>query len=226
LPDLPLPDGAQDVVSYPGYTSFTTTTSVSDIAAFYQQHVPATGFQAAGQPQVGQNMAYLEFTKGSQTIDVLISGGTAITVEVSLFANNAAQGSVVTDTPESAATEVNTPAETSTPAPTLDIASLKLPPGLTIYPGATNLETSALDPSGTGVKYVTFHTSDTPDQVNNYYNQVLTHAGWQSTDQQTPTPDANGHRNFSWTTTGWIVTVTLDVNPQEGSQVMITWVKI
>jgi len=227
LPDLPLPDGAQDVVSYPGYTSFTTSASVSDTAAFYQQHVPATGFQATGEPQVGQEMAYLEFTQGSQTITVLISNETTTTVEISLFATEAAQaGAVATDTPGAAVTEGNPPAETATPAPTVDIASLSLPPGLTIYPGATDLQTTAADPSGAGIKYVTFHTSDTPDQVVAYYDQELTKTDWQTMDQQTPTPDANGQINFEWTIKGWLATLSLDIDPQGGSKVMLTWMKL
>ena len=227
LPDLPLPDGAQDIVNYPGYTSFTTSASVSDTADFYKQHVPATGFQAAGQPQVSQNVAYLAFIQGSQTITVLISAETTTTVEISLLANETVPlGPVATNTPGAAATEVNLPNETPTLVPTVDIASLNLPPGLTIYPGAIDLETSAVDPSGTGVKYVTFHTSDTPEQVFNYYNQKLTQAGWLTTDQQTPTPDANGHRNFGWMSNGWIVTVSPDVDPQGGCKVMVTWIKL
>ena len=123
-------------------------------------------------------------------------------------------------------TEVSQAGETPSPAGTPDVAALGLPAGLSIYPGATALETSAADPSGTGLKYVTFHTSDTPDQVRTYYNQELTQAGWQSIDQQPPTPDANGHLNYGWMTSGWLVTVTPDVDPQGGSQVMLTWMKL
>jgi hypothetical protein len=226
LPDLPLPDGAQDVINYPGYTAFTTSASVSDTARFYQQHVPATGFQAAGQPQVDQNGGYLTFTRGSQTITVLISAETTSMVEISLLASATVPTEPApTEPPGAATTQVNTPNESRTPMPTVDIASLNLPAGLTIYPGATDLEASTADPTGTGVKYVTFHTSDTPDQVSNYYTQMLAQAGWQSTDQQPPTPDANGQRSFGWMKNGWIVTVSLDVDPQGGSKVMVTWIK-
>jgi len=227
LPDLPLPDGAQDVISFPGYTSFTTSASVSDTAAFYQLNVPKAGFQATGEPQVGKITAYLEFTQDSQIISVLISGETTTTtVEIGLSVNNAAQpGTVATDTPGAAVTEGNTLEGTPTPASTVDISSLSLPSGLTIYPGATDLQTAAADPSGAGLKYVTFHTSATPDQVVTYYQQELTRAGWQSTDQQTPTPDAHGHINFTWLIKGWLVTLTPDIDPQGGAKVMLTWME-
>ncbi len=106
------------------------------------------------------------------------------------------------------------------------MALLGLPPGLSIYPGATNLDIAAADPSTSGLKYITFHTSATPEEIVAFYNQELIQSGWQRTDQQSPTPDANGHVNYGWMIKGWLVTLTPDADPQGGSKVMITWMKL
>lgn len=79
-----LPDAA-DVLNVPGLLSFTTTKSMTEATVFYQQKLPAVGWQLAGDPAIGDTEALLEFTQAGQQLSVIITtndGSTTVHIVV------------------------------------------------------------------------------------------------------------------------------------------------
>ncbi len=136
---------------------------------------------------------------------------------------------VITPLPATATPNPNDtaiPGPSPTPGPTVDVAALGLPQGLTIYPGATNLDTSGLKGSN-GMNSLTFKTKDTPDQVSSYYNKSLTQAGWSVNSGAANTPAPDGRQVWSWTNSAFtIVSMMVTNDPQGGSDVTVLWLKM
>jgi hypothetical protein len=114
----------------------------------------------------------------------------------------------------------------ATAAPTVDPASVKLPDGVPLYPGATVAELSpAEDPSGMGIQYVIFYTADSFDQVSVFYSQKVEPAGWAPLTLEA-TPDANGMRSLVWSK-GQVFLTVQAWPPVEGKiKVQISWMKL
>jgi hypothetical protein len=117
-------------------------------------------------------------------------------------------------------TETPNPNITPSPAPTADTSSLNLPKGLTIYPGATRLDTSGLTNGMGGSKYIMFYTSSNPTQVITYYQQTLGQAGWTENPSATPGP-TNGIG--MWSSGTFFLQVIIKVDPQTGTLVTLSW---
>ncbi len=66
-----LPD-ATDMVSMPGMMSYSTLTSVLDVATFYKDQLSALGAQIISEPSPSDQMAMLNITQGGQTFSVTI----------------------------------------------------------------------------------------------------------------------------------------------------------
>ncbi len=72
LPDVPLLEDARSTIKFPGYTSFESGMDLRDAADFYMNTLPDSGFAPAQEAQIGATTASLTYTKGLQTIDILI----------------------------------------------------------------------------------------------------------------------------------------------------------
>ena len=80
--DIPVMDGATDVVAIEGIIAYQTTYSVEEATAFYQTQMPAQGWTMDG----GGIPGMVSFTKGNRTAQVMImeaEGKTSVTVMVS-----------------------------------------------------------------------------------------------------------------------------------------------
>jgi hypothetical protein len=67
-----LPD-ASNVVEGPGILTFETSTSLKDAAAFYQKQLPDLGWKASGEPNITDVNALLIYTRGPETMSVVIA---------------------------------------------------------------------------------------------------------------------------------------------------------
>jgi hypothetical protein len=106
----------------------------------------------------------------------------------------------------------------------VDVAALNLPKGLTIYPGATNVDTSGIKGSS-GMNSLTFHTMDSSDQVTIYYNKQLNQAGWTTSSGPANTPGPGGRQVWSWTSSSLsVVSLMATDHPGGGTDVTITWI--
>ena len=94
LVDLPLPAGAAGVMQDPGLTTYTSTMSASDLAAFYTSTLTTAGWQAAGAPLVTSSQALLTYASGNQqlTVQVNAAGGIAQVLVSLQSAGQAAAG--------------------------------------------------------------------------------------------------------------------------------------
>jgi len=80
--DIPVMDGATDVVAIEGIIAYQTTDSVEEATAFYQTQMTAQGWTT----QEGGIPGMMSFTKGNRTAQVMImeaEGKTSVTVMVS-----------------------------------------------------------------------------------------------------------------------------------------------
>lgn len=67
----------------------------------------------------------------------------------------------------------------TTPSAPIDPASVEMPEGIPIYPNANGLEVPSIeDPTGMGLDYVIFYTSDSEQQVIDFYTQKADEGGW------------------------------------------------
>ena len=73
-----LPD-ATNVVSMPGVLTFDTSTSLADVAAFYQKQLPTLGWKLVGQPTMNDTSALMDFTQKNKTLKVIIIIRTGVT---------------------------------------------------------------------------------------------------------------------------------------------------
>jgi len=120
-----------------------------------------------------------------------------------------------------AVTETPNPNVTPTAAPTVDVSSIKLPKGLSIYPGATNLDTSGLTTGANGLANIIFYTPDPPDKVFTYYVQALAQAGWTTVAALPPTQ--SGNAAGTWNSGGQTVILVIKLDPQKGTMVTLSW---
>ena len=112
-----------------------------------------------------------------------------------------------------------------TAGPTLDLKSLQLPKGMSIYPGATDVNATAV--GGAGVKSLSFHTGDAIDKVMAYYNTQLTQAGWKILNGPANTPGPGGRQVWTWNnSTMSVVSINASADPKGGTVVTVTWMSV
>lgn len=75
--DAPLMPDAADVVRVPGLLIYTTATTPEQVAAFYQQEMPALGWESTADPTVSETETFLRFTRAGEEISVVLSPGAA-----------------------------------------------------------------------------------------------------------------------------------------------------
>ncbi|HZW03971.1 MAG TPA: hypothetical protein VFF68_08585, partial [Anaerolineaceae bacterium] len=105
------------------------------------------------------------------------------------------------------------------PAGPVDPAALELPEGISLYPGAADLEVS---PAGESMQYVVFYTPDAPTAVLEAYAQQAEAA--QYSNISLDLPNARGEYDGSWMKSGLILTVT--AYPGDRTKVMLAWMEM
>ena len=70
--DAPLPPDAHDVALLPGVTAFLTATAPVDVVAFYEQQLPAAGWQPDGDVMIGADGTVRAFVRGAETFVVFV----------------------------------------------------------------------------------------------------------------------------------------------------------
>lgn len=84
--DVPIMADAADTAEFPGYTSYTTPSSVQDVMAFYQEQVAALGGQSDNPPTIAVNTALFGFTLNGQAILLVVGlDDTGSTTTVNLY---------------------------------------------------------------------------------------------------------------------------------------------
>jgi len=73
LVDAPLMPAAQSVNQLPGLTIYSTTGSIADVLAFYQEQLPALGWKATGEPSLADTLGWVSFNKGDQQLTVIVT---------------------------------------------------------------------------------------------------------------------------------------------------------
>lgn len=83
--DAPLLADASNILKMPGLLTYDTSTSLADIAAFYQKEIPNMGWELTGEPTITDTTALLDFTQGDKTMAIIIiADDTGATVHVVL----------------------------------------------------------------------------------------------------------------------------------------------
>ncbi|GIK67466.1 MAG: hypothetical protein BroJett018_52600 [Chloroflexota bacterium] len=142
--DVPIMADAVDAVELPGYTSYTTPSSIQDAIAFYQEQVEALGGQSDNPPTIAENTALFGFTLNGQAILLVVgldeTGGTttvnlygmadptglAFAAEVPDLSGNAGTGDVPTvEVPAGVPTLPNTAGTTVCVPPLPDAANVQ-----------------------------------------------------------------------------------------------------
>lgn len=71
--DAPLLPDASNVVNVPSVLAYDTASSVADAAAFYRERMPGLGWASDRTPVIDATMAVLEFTKGDETLTIMVT---------------------------------------------------------------------------------------------------------------------------------------------------------
>ncbi|MGD0879810.1 MAG: hypothetical protein ABSA01_16920, partial [Anaerolineales bacterium] len=177
ITDIPIMDGATEVVQLPGFQNYVSSASLEQVAQFYQEKLTAAGWSLLPgvEPQGGKGtLEYIQPQKDGRgrfaVIQVDAENGQTLVVVQSSYTRKP----IVLDTtpvPGAApATEipVETPAaggQSGTPA-----VSASLPADLPQYPGAS--VTAKTD------SMMVLMTTDGPDKVSAYYSQAMVEAGY------------------------------------------------
>jgi hypothetical protein len=71
--DIPVMKDATEQNRIGDMLMYKTPTKLADVVKFYQTQMPAAGWQPAGEPQITDEYAQLEFTKGDQKAQVMLT---------------------------------------------------------------------------------------------------------------------------------------------------------
>jgi hypothetical protein len=223
LSDIPAMEDASDLTRLPGLLDYSTNATQNDIFAFYQDKLTAMGWQKDTEDGIGSDSASTTFIRSDSSVGLTVAVETEgssqrVTVMIPV------PGSTVAATPNPNVTP--TFGSTPTTGPVVDISSLHLPKGLTIYPGAINLDTSGLN-GANGMNTLTFYSKDSPDLVTSYYNKNLNQAGWTTRSGPASTPGPDGRQVWTWTSPSMaVVSVMVTVDPGSGTDVTVTWLSL
>lgn len=72
--DVPIMTGASNVLSLPRYAGFDTQSSIADVMSYYEEQLSGLGWDFT-EPFKGEDRAVVEFTKGDQVLNLLITPG-------------------------------------------------------------------------------------------------------------------------------------------------------
>jgi hypothetical protein len=168
--DIPVMADAKNVSRISGRMEYETASSAAQVVDFYYQNLPSLGWTTKQQEPTGELKlpVGLAFIKGDLSLSVNIDPMDAGGLDVTIVIYNPKEPAVA-GTP--AATM--TPAKTATPGvlPTVKKSESGLPEDVPLYPGAAGL-TKLTDQA------IEFETTDTPDQVDRYYQQQMPAQKW------------------------------------------------
>jgi hypothetical protein len=169
LTDVPVMPGAQSLIRVNGMTDFVTASTGRQVLDFYSQKLPPLGWKSDKELPAGDvPMPFtVSFTNGSRRISLHLSEAKPSGVDVTILLLGAV-GSPATTQPTAKPGRA-----TATPglAPTVPLSESGLPTDIPLYPGATGL-LKLTDQA------VEFQTSDTPDQVDQFYQQQMPAQKW------------------------------------------------
>ena len=83
--DIPVMKDATEKSSFGDMITYKTASKLADVAEFYKQQMPAKGWNLEGEPEVTDESASLNFTKGDQKAQIMLSvdqGKTQVVVNV------------------------------------------------------------------------------------------------------------------------------------------------
>jgi hypothetical protein len=83
--DLPVMKDATEKTSMGDMLTYKSPSKLADVVEFYQQQMPAAGWKAEGEPQITDQFAQLEFSKGGQKAQLVLSvesGQTSVLITV------------------------------------------------------------------------------------------------------------------------------------------------
>jgi len=80
--DAPLPPGSGEVTAMPGYQGFTTTSDQPSTLAFYQDQLPALGWEPVGEPSLSEDTSRLVYTRGEESLTIWIEGSAPTSVMI------------------------------------------------------------------------------------------------------------------------------------------------
>jgi hypothetical protein len=173
LSDIPAMPDAVDLERSSASMSFTTASSPSQVATFYDQKLLTLGWNSTAQ-QNQSPQKNLVYTRNQQTLMVsFFQDGSDLDVEI-MLTDPAYQYPTAETLPTETLQPGVTPSPPPTPqaTPTFDMAQSGLPQDVPLYPGASNIQAA----NGMGIS---FQTGDSLDQVAKFYTDALKSAGWQ-----------------------------------------------
>ncbi len=83
--DIPMMKDATEKNRFGDTTMYKSATKLADVVKFYQKEMIATGWEASGEPQISDEFAQLEFTKGDQQAEIMLTadkGATQVIINV------------------------------------------------------------------------------------------------------------------------------------------------
>jgi hypothetical protein len=83
--NAPLLPDATGVLRLPGLLSYSTPTSLAQVATFYQKQIPLLGWKPLGNPTITDAFVLLDYTQGTKTMTIIINaggGGTKVRIVV------------------------------------------------------------------------------------------------------------------------------------------------
>jgi len=207
--DLPALQDAAEMILQPGFQQYTTRASRTEVVEFYNEALPAQGWQALPGSRPGemdlaasvQTLAYTHDAPDGSTLLVILvdekDGSLRITV----------QSLTVTQEPQPNFTE---PADTpETPDTATDEPQASLPEDLPVYPGAAVINRTE--------SFLMLETSDSIEEVVLFYKDEMTGLEWTLDNEM----DQAGIIVQSWTKNDASLVITL-TESQGKVQIMIT----
>ncbi|MDR3578163.1 MAG: hypothetical protein P4L50_30215 [Anaerolineaceae bacterium] len=194
ISDIPMLDGATQVVQRPSFQEYTAGATLDQVSNFYKQKLTAAGWQLLPgvEPAGGQeSMSFIQNQKdGSGRLAVIQmseqNGQTAVIVQsavtkkpIGMNATPVPGAKVTAESPTQASGTDNSSGTTE--------SGVTLPKDLPKYPGATvGMQTDQM---------IMLKTGDTPEKVTAFYKQALTAAGYTAGNPMT----MNGFNTQPWT---------------------------
>jgi hypothetical protein len=224
LASFPTLPGAQDVQNQPGFMTYTVSSTLAEARKFYLSALPAAGWEplptTSAQTDASEtyNPTVMTFTRANadgsgQGVVVQISdqSGTLTVVAQTFRTQTAVQAS------ESSASqptvETGDAADEVTQEPSVQTGQAGLPDDFPTYPGGQMVTQTA------AIRMIT--TSDSQDQVTEYYSSTLANAGWEKTLEN----NAGGTVMQTWQKDGLSVMVTSTVTGGTTRVVIMTMPK-
>lgn len=112
LPDFPTMDDASNVLKCPSILRYETASDIQTVADYYINTLPGAGFAQVADARIGSLNAYLSFSKGGRTFDILVESSmpttVSITAEVVAMAGSSGESTPTTSTATPAASNPQT----------------------------------------------------------------------------------------------------------------------